>query len=472
MARHQEVSTMLGSSHRRRPHAGNLSVNPLFAQGSVLAPIPAKRLPDGEMSSAAVYQIIHDELMLDGNARQNLATFVTTWMEPEVGRLMEECLPKNMIDKDEYPQTAEIEHRCVAMLADLWNAPDPSKAPGCSTVGSSEACMLGGLALKRRWQRARQSAGKPADRPNLVMGINVQVCWEKFANYFEVEPRFVPMAEGRFHLTGEEAVKLVDENTIGVVAVLGSTFDGSYEPVAEIAAALDRLQQRTGLDVPIHVDGASGGMIAPFLDPELAWDFRIPRVASINTSGHKYGLVFPGVGWVVWRDVPALPEELVYHVNYLGGDMPTFALNFSRPGAQVVAQYYMFLRLGREGFHLVHGVCREVAGHLADRLREMGPFELITDGGELPVVAFRVRDGITNFSVFDVSRRLRERGWQVPAYTFPANMEQLAMLRIVVRNGFSHDLLELFVADLERLLPELEAQAAPADRALAGSFHH
>jgi glutamate decarboxylase len=230
--------------------------------------------------------------------------------------LMAECLPKNMIDKDEYPQTAEMEHRCVSMLADLWNAPDASQAPGCSTVGSSEACMLGGLAMKRRWQQKRRAAGKSTDQPNIVMGINVQVCWEKFANYFEVEPRLVPMDGERFHLTGEEAVKLVDENTIGVVAVLGSTFDGSYEPIAEIAAALDRLHEKTGLDVPIHVDGASGGMIAPFLDPELEWDFRIPRVASINTSGHKYGLVFPGVGWVVWRDEAALPEELIYHVNY------------------------------------------------------------------------------------------------------------------------------------------------------------
>jgi glutamate decarboxylase len=463
---------MLGSSHRRRHSAEHLSVNPLFAQGSVLAPIPSKRLPSGEMSSAAAYQIIHDELMLDGNARQNLATFVTTWMEPEVGRLMTECLPKNMIDKDEYPQTAEIEHRCVSMMADLWNAPDPSKAPGCSTVGSSEACMLGGLAMKRRWQQARHAAGKPADRPNIVMGINVQVCWEKFANYFEVEPRLVPMDGDRFHLNGDEAVKLVDENTIGVVAVLGSTFDGSYEPVAEIAAALDALQERTGLDVPIHVDGASGGMIAPFLDPDLAWDFRIPRVASINTSGHKYGLVFPGVGWVIWRDGPSLPEELIYHVNYLGGDMPTFALNFSRPGAQIVAQYYMFLRLGREGYRLVHQVCRDVAGSVAARLAEMGPFELITDGSQLPVVALRVKKGIDNFTVFDVSRRLRERGWQVPAYTFPANREDLAVLRIVVRNGFSHDLAALFLADLERLLPELERQAEPTDKELAVSFRH
>jgi glutamate decarboxylase len=365
-----------------------------------------------------------------------------------------------------------MEHRCVSMLADLWHAPDPSRAPGCSTVGSSEACMLGGLALKRRWQQRRRAAGKPADRPNLVMGINVQVCWDKFANYFEVEPRLVPMEGNRFHLSGDEVVKLVDENTIGVVAVLGSTFDGSYEPVAEIARALDDLQARTGLDIPIHVDGASGGMIAPFLDRELEWDFRIPRVASINTSGHKYGLVFPGVGWVVWRDEAALPEELIYHVNYLGGDMPTFALNFSRPGAQVVAQYYMFLRLGREGYRAVQSVCRDVARELAAKLAAMGPFELITDGSQLPVLAFTVKPGIANFDVFDVSRRLRERGWQVPAYTFPKNREDLSVLRIVVRNGFSHDLATLFLADLERLLPELEGQAAPMDRALAGSFRH
>jgi glutamate decarboxylase len=466
---------MLGSSHRHRhqaQQAEHLSVNPLFAQGSVLAPVPTKRLPAGEMSAAAAYQIVHDELMLDGNARQNLATFVTTWMEPEVGRLMEECLPKNMIDKDEYPQTAEIEHRCVSILADLWHAPDPSLAPGCSTVGSSEACMLGGLALKRRWQAARKAAGKPFDRPNIVMGINVQVCWDKFANYFEVEPRLVPMSGERYHLSAEEAVKLCDENTIGVVAVMGSTFDGSYEPVAEIAAALDRLQADTGLDVPIHVDGASGGMIAPFLDQDLPWDFRIPRVASINTSGHKYGLVFPGVGWVLWRDQAALPEDLVYHVNYLGGDMPTFALNFSRPGAQVVAQYYMYLRLGREGYRAVQSVCRDVARDLARSLAAMGPFELITDGSELPVVAFRVKAGIDNFNVFDVSRRLRERGWQVPAYTFPADREDLAVLRIVVRNGFSHDLMALFIADLGRLLPELERQSEPMDRELATSFRH
>ena len=264
-----------------------LSVNPLYSRDGEIIDIPKHRMPDGQMMPEVAYQIIHDELMLDGNARLNLATFVTTWMEPQAEKLMAECFNKNMIDKDEYPQTAELEMRCVNILSSLWNSPDTESATGCSTTGSSEAAMLGGLALKRRWQHKRRSEGKSTDKPNMVMGINVQVCWEKFCNYWEVEPRYVPMEGDRFHLNGEEAVKLCDENTIGVVAILGSTFDGSYEPVQEISDALDDLQERSGLDIPIHVDGASGGMIAPFLDPDLAWDFRLPRVASINPSGHK-----------------------------------------------------------------------------------------------------------------------------------------------------------------------------------------
>jgi glutamate decarboxylase len=333
--------------------------------------------------------------------------------------------------------------------------------------------MLGGLALKRRWQQRRRAEGKPADRPNLVMGINVQICWEKFANYFEVEPRYVPMEGERYHLDAESAVALCDENTIGVVAILGSTFDGSYEPVAEIAAALDDLQQRTGVDVPIHVDGASGAMIAPFLDPDLKWDFQLPRVASINTSGHKFGLVMPGVGWAVWRDEQALPEDLVFHVNYLGGDMPTFALNFSRPGAQVVAQYYNFLRLGFDGYRRVQQTCRDVATRLSAEIAKLGPFELLTDGSDIPVFAFRMREGVENFTVFDVSAALRERGWLVPAYTFPKNRTDLAALRVVVRNGFSHDLADLLLEDLRRVLPRLTRQQAPQRSDTdAGAFAH
>jgi glutamate decarboxylase len=449
-----------------------LSVSPLYARNGEIIDIPKHRMPDGPMMPEMAYQIIHDELMLDGNARLNLATFVTTWMEPQAEKLIAECSDKNMIDKDEYPQTAELEMRCVNILSRLWNSLDTESATGCSTTGSSEAAMLGGLALKRRWQHRRRSEGKSTDRPNMVMGINVQVCWEKFCNYWEVEPRYVPMEGERFHLNGEEAVKLCDENTIGVVAVLGSTFDGSYEPVQEISDALDDLQDRTGLDVPIHVDGASGGMIAPFLDPDLVWDFRLPRVASINTSGHKYGRVYPGVGWAIWRDSAALPEDLVFRVNYLGGDMPTFALNFSRPGAQIVTQYYNFLRLGFEGYRRVQQECRDVATYVSGGIAKLGPFELITDGTELPVFAFKLKDNVDNYSVFDVSRGMRERGWQVPAYSFPKNREDLVALRVVVRNGYNRDPADLFLDDLERLLSRLEKQSSPAHDEAHTTFHH
>jgi glutamate decarboxylase len=453
-----------------RGAAGDLSVAPLFTlEGS----IPRNELPAGELAPDLAYQVIHDELMLDGNARLNLATFVTTWMEPQAERLMAECFDKNMIDKDEYPQTAELESRCVEMLSRLWHAPDAAAATGCSTTGSSEAAMLGGLALKRRWQKRRVADGAASDRPNIVMGINVQVCWEKFANYWDVEMRLVPMEGDRFHLSAEEAAKLCDENTIGVVAVLGSTFDGSYEPVEKICSALDALEERTGLDIPVHVDGASGAFVAPFVDPDLAWDFRLARVASINASGHKYGLVYPGVGWVVWRDEDALPEDLIFWVNYLGDNMPTFALNFSRPGSQVVAQYYNFVRLGFDGYRRVHAYAREVATQLSARIAELDPFELVTRGDELPVFAFTVKPEIDAFTVFDVSNALRERGWLVPAYTFPKNREDLAALRVVVKRGFTHDMADMLVADLERQLPRLQRQSAPLHAVTdGGGFHH
>jgi glutamate decarboxylase len=462
-------------THPRNPRrtdtpTRDTEANPVYCREPLA--IPKLELPAQGLDPDIAYQITHDELMLDGNARLNMATFVSTWMEPQAARLMAECADKNMIDKDEYPRTAELEERCVRMLAGLWHAPDASTAVGCSTTGSSEACMLAGLALKRRWQKARRAAGRSTERPNIVMGINVQICWEKFANFWEVEPRYVTMEGDRFTLSAEEAVKLVDENTIGVVAILGSTFDGSYEPVAEVCAALDELHTRTGLDVAVHVDGASGAMIAPFLDPELVWDFRLPRVASINTSGHKYGLVYPGVGWALWRDAEALPEELVFRVNYLGGDMPTFALNFSRPGAQVATQYYQFVRLGFEGYRQVQGYARAVATRLARGISELGPFRLLTDGSQLPVFAFTLRDDVSAYSVFDVSAALREAGWLVPAYTFPADRTDLAALRIVVRNGFSHDMADMLLADLGRALPRLAARSGPERGPESAGFAH
>jgi glutamate decarboxylase len=442
-------------------------------EAALLPRTPRHRLPEHGMPGETAYEVISSDLLLDGSARLNLATFVTTWMPPHAARLMADTADKNMIDKDEYPQTAEIESRCVNIISDLWNSPAEETPTGCSTTGSSEAVMLGALALKWRWREKMRAAGKPTDRPNLVTGTNVQVCWEKFCRYWDVEPRLVPVEGDTLHLTPERAAAHCDENTIGVAAVLGSTFDGSYEPIKAIADALDDLQARTGLDIPMHVDGASGGFVAPFLHPDLEWDFRVPRVQSINASGHKYGLVYPGVGWVIWRDADALPKDLIFDVNYLGGNMPTFALNFSRPGSEVVAQYFMFSHLGFEGYRQVQRQSSEVAQYLASEIEKIGPFRLITRGDELPVFAFALAPEVKNYTVFDVSDKLRERGWLVPAYTYPQNRPDLAVLRIVVRAGMSLDMADLLLAALRDRIEFFESLDAPLPRsAETQAFSH
>jgi len=396
-------------------------------------------------------------------------------MEPEARRLMEECADKNMIDKDEYPQTAELEERCLRILAELWHAEDPAKAIGTSTTGSSEGCMLGGMVLKWHWRQKRKAAGLDDRRPNLVMGTNTQICWDKFCAYFDVEPRMVPITPTRLHLTGEEAVAQCDENTIGVVGILGSTFDGSYEPIAGIQRCLDELQERTGLDIPIHVDAASGGFVAPFNSPDLLWDFRLPRVKSINTSGHKYGGVLPGVGWVLWREQSALPEELRFNVNYLGGEMPTIGMNFSRPGAQVVGQYFNFLHLGRTGYTHRMAALEAIACRVADGIAAMPQFRLVSHPmSQLPVFAVELDQAVTNWTVFQLSDKLRERGWLIPAYTMPADCEEMAVLRFVIRAGFSRDMAEQLLTDIQRSVQWLESLSGPMPQPQTPEqhFHH
>ncbi|MDG4664053.1 glutamate decarboxylase [Mycobacterium sp. 236(2023)] len=441
------------------------SLTPAYCGRLSTSPVPALRLPDESMEPEQTYRFIHDELMLDGSSRLNLATFVTTWMDPEAGQLMSETFDKNMIDKDEYPVTAAIEQRCVCMVADLFHAEDlrdddPSTAIGVSTVGSSEAVMLAGLAMKWRW-RDKVGENWKSRTPNLIMGSNVQVVWEKFCRYFDVEARYLPMEEGRYVITPQQVLDAVDENTIGVVGILGTTFTGELEPIGEICAALDKLAQDKGLDIPVHVDAASGGFVVPFLHPLLVWDFRLPRVVSINVSGHKYGLTYPGIGFVVWRNKDHLPEDLVFRVNYLGGDMPTFTLNFSRPGNQVVGQYYNFLRLGRDGYTQVMKCLSETATWLSRELAAMTGsdnkpvFDVITDGSAIPVVAFKLAEG-AKYTVFDVSALLRSYGWQVPAYTMPDNATDVAVLRIVVREGFSANLARALRDDLIEVIGKVE----------------
>ncbi|MFD6451912.1 glutamate decarboxylase [Nocardia sp. NPDC060220] len=442
---------------RRRTHVPQVS--PAYTGRLSMAPVPALRMPEESMDPDVAYRFIHDELMLDGSSRLNLATFVSTWMDPQAEKLMAETFDKNMIDKDEYPATAAIEQRCVCMVADLFHAEglrddDPSSATGVSTIGSSEAVMLAGLAMKWLW-REKVGAGWKGRTPNMVMGSNVQVVWEKFCRYFDVEPRYLPMEKGRYVITPEQVLADVDEDTIGVVAILGTTFTGELEPISDICAALDKLAADTGLDIPVHVDAASGGFVVPFLHPDLVWDFRLPRVVSINVSGHKYGLTYPGIGFVVWRGPEYLPDDLIFRVNYLGGDMPTFTLNFSRPGNQVIGQYYNFLRLGRFGYSLVMQSLSQTARWLGDQLRASGHFEVITDGSAIPVISFRL-SGDPEYTEFDVSHALRSYGWQVPAYTMPDNATDIAVLRVVVREGFSADMARALSEDITAALGHLD----------------
>ncbi|MEM9253355.1 MAG: glutamate decarboxylase [Planctomycetota bacterium] len=449
----------------------------VYASPDLETALPKYRFPNEQHEPRIVYSFVHDELLLDGNSRQNLATFCQTWVEPEIHQLMDLCVDKNMVDKDEYPQTAEIEARCVHMLADLWNSPDEADTVGCSTTGSSEAAMLGGMALKRAWEAKRKAAGKPIDKPNLVTGP-VQVCWHKFTRYWDIEHREIPMEADRLIMTPEEVLKRCDENTIGVVPTLGVTFTCQYEPIAAVAEALDKLQAEQGLDIPIHVDAASGGFLAPFCAPEVVWDFRLPRVRSINSSGHKFGLAPLGVGWVIWRDPDDLPDDLVFWVNYLGGNMRDIALNFSRPGGQVVCQYYNFLRLGKEGYRNVHTTCYETAQWLAKEIGGLGPFEMLYDGrmdAGIPALCWRIKQGTDpGFTLYDLADRLRMRGWQVPAYALPPDEQDLVIQRILVRHGVSRDLGSLLLKDIRDAIAFFERHPIQTHmtEAEASSFHH
>jgi len=424
-----------------------------------------------------VEEIIEREIELDGNAHQNLATFCSTWEPEEVMKLMAASINKNLIDKDEYPTAAEIERRCVHMLADLWNAPDAHDVVGTSAIGSSEACMLAGMAMHRRWRNKRRADGKATDAPNLVCGP-VQVVWHKFARYWDIELREVGMTPDRMGLDPATVLAQVDENTIGVVPTLGVTYTGIYEPVAEIAAALDDLQSRTGLDVDIHVDAASGGFTAPFCAPDLEWDFRLPRVKSISSSGHKFGLAPLGVGWVLFRDNSELPDELVFHVTYLGGDMPTFQINFSRPAGQIIAQYAGFLRLGRDGYTAAHGSSYATARHLAKHLPAVGPFELLYDGDPrtgIPAVTWKLTDDAdVTWTLYELADRLRTRGWQVPAYPLTGELSEQVVQRALIRLEISTDEINALLVDMKEAVDFLERHPVTVqmDASEGTSFSH
>jgi len=417
-------------------------------------PVPKFEMPEHSMPPEVAYQVCRDELNLDGNPTLNLASFVTTWMEKEARQLIEDSLNKNLIDRDEYPQTQQIEKRCINMLARLYHAPKNSNPTGTSTVGSSEAIMLAGLSHKWRWRHERKKKGLDIEKPNMVLGANTQVVWHKFARYFDVEERILPLKRDHYTLDPDEVAGAVDENTILVAPILGQTFTGELDPIEEINEKLLQVKKRTGLDVPIHVDAASGGFVVPFTRPGLKWDFRLEQVRSINTSGHKFGLVYPGLGWAIWRDEADLPEELIFDINYLGGKMSTFTLNFSQGASHVIAQYYNFLRLGKEGYRKIMENLMANARYLSDEMEKTGEFEIISKQNTIPIVVARLKD-TSKLDVFDISHLLRTRGWIVPAYTMPPNAESVAVLRVVVRESFTRDLADMLLDDIKEAIETL-----------------
>ncbi len=449
----------------------------IFGAADVAKPLPATRLPAESMRPEDAYQLISEELLLDGNARQNLATFCQTWGDRQIHKLMDLSMSKNMIDKDEYPQCAEIEQRCVNIIADLWHAPADAKPIGCSTIGSSEACMLGGMAALWRWRARRKKEGKSTDKPNLVCGP-VQICWHKFCRYWDVEMREAPMNPGQYCLTDAQIADLVDENTICVVTTFGVTYTGQYEFPESICKALDKIAAAGGPDIDVHVDGASGAFLAPFTAPDIPFDFRLARVKSISSSGHKYGLAPLGCGWIVWRDTAEMPTELTFAVNYLGGSIPTIAINFSRPAGQIIAQYYNFVRLGYEGYRRIHQAAYDVAAYLAKEVGKLGEFDFICSGNpakDIPAICFSMKkDFDPGYNLYELSDRLRMRGWLVPAFSLPAHLEDVVVMRIMVRQGFTMDMAALLIADMKRSIDFLSRHtpAQHLDESEAMAFKH
>ena len=442
------------------------AASPIFGTVASDEGMPVERLGKSPVAPQVAAEMIREYLSTEGNAHQNLCTFVQTYMEPEAVQLMSETLEKNAIDKDEYPMTADLENRCVAMIGDLWNARKEEHPMGTSTVGSSEACMLGGLGMLFRWKELAKEAGIDVyseQRPNLVISSGYQVCWEKFARYWDIEMRCVPMDENHLTLNLDTVMDYVDDHTIGVVAILGITYTGRYDDVAGLDALIAEYNRTAAVPVRIHVDGASGAMVAPFLEPDLKWDFRLENVWSISTSGHKYGLVYPGIGWIVWRSREALPEDLIFWVSYLGGEEATMAINFSRSAAQIVAQYYVLMRNGRAGFTEIHQRTMDVARYLVEEIKGMGIFTMLEEATEIPILCWRLADGVEkSWTLYDLDDRLRMHGWQIPAYPLPPDMQDVTCQRIVCRADLSMALAIKFIRDMKAEIAHL-AEIAQGD---------
>lgn len=433
-------------------------LEPIFGSKNEDSVLPKNRMSQHPIEPRVAHQLVEDELLDEGNARMNLATFCQTYMEPEADQIISDTLQKNMIDKSEYPKTAELEQRCVNIVANLWHASDDEKFIGTSTIGSSEACMLSGMAMKFSWRERAAKLGLDINKkkPNLVISSGFQVCWEKFCVYWDIEMRAVPMDKDHMSLNLDTVMDYVDEYTIGIVGIMGITYTGCYDDIKGLNDRVEAYNQTTDYKVYIHVDAASGGLYAPFVQPEITWDFQLDNVISINASGHKYGLVYPGIGWAVWRDEKFLPKELIFNVSYLGGEMPTLAINFSHSASHMIAQYYNFVRFGFEGYQAIHQRTRDVALFISQELEKLDIFEILNDGAELPLVCYHLKeDSKIVWDLYDLADRLAMKGWQVPAYPLPDNLADQVIQRVVVRGDLGMNLAHDFVKDMQEAVKEL-----------------
>lgn len=450
---------------------GTTATTAVYGSSEMAHPAPTMTLPEKMTDAEIAYRMVKDETYAQTQPRLNLATFVTTYMDEYGTRLMNEAVGMNFIDQTEYPRVAVMSGRCINILANLWHTPEKGDwKTGAPAIGSSEACMLGGVAAWLRWRERRQKEGKPTDKPNLVMSAGMQVVWEKFCQLWQIELRQVPLTREHRTLCADEALKYCDENTICIVPIAGVTWTGLNDDIEELDAKLTAYNAKTGYDIPIHVDAASGGFILPFVSPDTKWDFRLKSVKSISTSGHKFGLVYPGLGWVIWRDKSYLPADMSFSVNYLGANISQVGLNFSRPAAQILAQYYNFIRLGREGYASIQNNCMEIARYCHERIGRMSCFENYATEVVNPLFVWCMReeyDRTANWTLYDLQAVLQQSGWMIPAYTLPKSIDDIVVMRMVVRQGMSRDMADMLLADIERAVKEFEKLKYPTSSRLA-----
>ena len=437
----------------------------VYGSEEMLRPAPTMTIPEHSTTPEIAYRMVKDETYAETQPRLNLATFVTTYMDEHATRLMNEAIGMNYIDQTEYPRVAVMTARCINILANLWNTPEKSESKtGALGIGSSEACMLGGVAAWLRWRKRRLSEGKSVNKPNLVMSTGMQVVWEKFCQLWQIELRQVPLTREKRTLCPKDALKMCDENTICIVPIAGVTWTGLNDDIEELDKELDAYNKATGYNIPIHVDAASGGFILPFISPHTKWDFRLKWVASISTSGHKFGLVYPGLGWVIWRDKSYLPEEMSFSVNYLGAEVTQVGLNFSRPAAQVLGQYYNFIRLGREGYHAIQSNSMEIARYCHERIGKMACFETYSKDVVNPLFVWSLNEEYersAKWTLYDLQAALQQSGWMVPAYSMPKDIEDMTVMRIVIRQGMSRDMADMLLKDIESAVAEFEKLQYP-----------